>query len=853
VKLACRSHSAIAVCLLVFSAFSYAQAQTASATPDPFVAQLTSSPANFYSFAGDITANGRFVVFESNGNLDTQSPRNADGNRELFLIDYAQRRIFQLTNTKNVAKPPGSPTPTPTPTPTPSPSATPTPTPAPTPPDLSLVQVEISNNRPMISYEPALVSGQRVYTIVFTSNAPNPANFDGTDSAALDADANQEIWVYQLPAVADQVDLTNGDDLPLFDLSTGTFQQITNTTPSRPLQLGKNPPDVVDDNRDPTISDDGNTLAFISTRDLVPSVGNPDFNPELFLVRTTNNYIAGSNTFVQGTKTNDDVVGVKTYPRYQQNPSLSANGSVVAFLSTANLAGSNNDDGSGHGNEEIYAADFNGAALANIRQITKTKAETSGSNAGITTNLLSAGRRLSRDGKLVAFDSRAEDPSANNGTNNAFLAPFVSDVPATSATNSTAHIVGPRALVFPGDVIHYPTFTDYDSALSPHTVIFASALNFKTDGTLPSADQDSTGLNSVPSGSVRPNQIFATQVPVTSSNTFRRLTRNPILSVVAGIRPMASATIKRITFSLQAVELGGGNADSSSEVFYLLTPFVNAESAAVLQFFTGASNMGPMASASPSASPTPTPTPTPGDPAGLAAGELSIVRSTVALASSDKTGVGGSETARSPILPIELNGVSVSVNGAAAGLYFVGGSPASGIRFVTPIGVSTGVATVAINDQRTNSGTQYRGFVNIVPSQPDIFTSTNDAGGVATACNVTNTSVSGCVSGPFQVTTADSTGTQVATKLEIYTTGMRGIAAASTKVSFVNGSTTTDITPDSVRINTNMFGFDIITITLPSTLAGSAPIDYKVIVTVTLNGTFTSRPAATAPTITIIP
>jgi hypothetical protein len=50
-----------------------------------------------------------------------------------------------------------------------------------------------------------------------------------------------------------------------------------------------------------------------------------------------------------------------------------------------------------------------------------------------------------------------------------------------------------------------------------------------------------------------------------------------------------------------------------------------------------------------------------------------------------------------------------------------------------------------------------------------------------------------------------------------------------------------------------MFGFDFINITLPATLAGSAPIDYKIIVTVTKSGTFTSRPVATAPQVTIIP
>jgi len=55
-------------------------------------------------FRWDISANGRFVVFESNGNLATQNPSNADGNREIFLADYAQRRIFQLTNTKKRSK-----------------------------------------------------------------------------------------------------------------------------------------------------------------------------------------------------------------------------------------------------------------------------------------------------------------------------------------------------------------------------------------------------------------------------------------------------------------------------------------------------------------------------------------------------------------------------------------------------------------------------------------------------------------------------------------------------------------------------------------------------------------------------
>ena len=61
-------------------------------------------------------------------------------------------------------------------------------------------------------------------------------------------------------------------------------------------------------------------------------------------------------------------------------------------------------------------------------------------------------------------------------------------------------------------------------------------------------------------------------------------------------------------------------------------------SSAVLSFFTGASNMPVTAATpvpSPSPSPTPVPSPVPGAPIALAPGELTIVRSTVALAPSD--------------------------------------------------------------------------------------------------------------------------------------------------------------------------------------------------------------------------
>ena len=841
-KLVPRMFCALIVLTLVSGAFFSATAQTPSATPEPFLSQITSSPAGFNSFAKDVTANGRFVVVESNGDIATEkiptrdsagnvnpNPRNnEDGNREIFVIDYAQRRIFQITNTRNVPKPTPSPTPTPTPTPTPSPTPTPTPTPAPTPPDPANIQIEVSNNRPMITLVPG-INGH--YRIVFSSNAPNPALFNGVDTGGvLAADGNQEIWIYELPVVSD-VDLTTGADLPVQDLTLGTFTKITDTPASRVPSPGATGifPFVADDNRDATISETGEIIAFISTRNLASN--NADGNPELFL-----HTISTPGVFVQGTATADSFVGPVLFSVFQNSPSLSADGSVVAFISNGNLSGNNNnDDGNGHGNAEVYIGSFSGATFTVTKQATRTKADASGSNFGATVNILSPGRRLSRDGSLLAFESLADDPKANATTNQTFLAVFVYTI-----AQDKFDMVGKRATGFPGDVIHFPTFTDYNGSLVPGTLIYASALNFKTDGTFPPAAEDSTGLN--PSRSV---QVFATSLPITATNTFRRITKN---TVFAAFSPLSTATIQRTVFSAGGAELGGGNADNSTEVFYLLSPPVTTESAAVLSFFTGASNI-PLPEASPSPSPSPTPTPSPGTATGLAAGELGIIRTTVEFVASDATATGGSETKRSPALPVELNGVSVSVNGAAAGLYFVG-QASKQINFVVPIGMTTGVKTVVVNS-RMGGGIQLKGFLQIVAAQPDIFTTTNDAGGRAAVVNVTNPMVR--TPEPFSVTSTDGSGNTVPTVLEISLTGVRTVAAAEVKISIVTASGTTDIAGDSILLvspNREMPGWDVIQFRLPASLAGAG--DVPIIVTVIKGGgTFSSRPAATAPHITI--
>ena len=815
---------AIIVAALIGGSLASVSAQVTSPTPDPFAVQLTSSPVStFSSLTSDISADGRFVVFTSNGNVATVNPNNADGNREVFLFDYAQRRIYQITNTKNVPIPAASPSPTPSPSPSPTATPSPTPTPLPTPADRSQVKIEIDNRNPMISMQPTLVGGLRTYVIVFSSNAPNPANFDGSDSDTLDADANSEIWIYKIPAVAD-VDLTLGTDipnaLPLFDPTR--FERITNTPASRAPTAGSSTasPFFADDNREATISDDGLVIAFISTRNTPITTGNPDFNPELFLFTRTSVDGTGG-TFRQLTDTKDAILGLGFV--FQTNPSLSADGSVVSFMSTSNSFNMNaqtpvtfsNPDKNG----EVFYAEVAGGG-ATFHQVTRTL------NNITSANLVSPGRRLSRDGKLIVFESKATDPKANSAPTTQVFGTFVYTI-----ASDTFNEVGTRSPVT--DVIRFPTFTDYNGSLAPSSLVFTSFLNFRPNGTFPDTASASEGLNTDNSA-----DLFLTQVPVTSANTFTRITN--IIGLTGGTFGVTSASHKRISFSIGGVELGGGNTDGSTELFYLLTPTITTQSSAALSFFTGASEM-PVAAATPLPSPTPTPTPTPspvpGQPFAVAPGELTIVRSTVPLAPSDADTTGDvSEITRSPALPVELNGVSVSIGGHAAGLYRVRNADKQ-INFVVPIGLNQTPATVAINilDAGANTDTLIRGLLQLTPAQPDIFTMAGNRAAALTVAGLPE---------PFNVTTDGNP-----TVISLRVTGVRLATAAEVTVT-VGTTAITGTGIVSVRPNTSNAGFDIIDFALPASLAGAGDVPVQVTVTKTTAITV-SRPADTAPHITI--
>jgi uncharacterized protein (TIGR03437 family) len=786
VKQAFRLSCAAALFVLLLGASLSIQAQT---TPDPFVAQVTTSTSN--SFATDMSGNGRFVVIESTGDIATDKSvhNNADGNREIFLFDYAQRRIFQITDTKSARVD------------TTKPALDST-----APFNFSNVKVEVSNNQPTISN-----NGR---WIAFSSNASTPGSFDGdANSAALVADGNQEIFLYFIPATA-TVDLSNGADPPNVDLSAGTFTQVTNTTASRLPIPGSTTatPFVAFDNREAAVNDNASTVAFVSTRNLV-GTSNQDANPEIFLYNRT----AGTTAQLTVTGT------TPANPIFSENPSLSGSGSVVAFISNANIpagGSSNNADT----NAEVYLGSYDGTTATVTRQVTRTTAPLS----GIGVNFLFPGRRLSRDGNLIAIESLAD--LSGNSSINSNTTVFVYNVATSSFTQ-----YGPRGAN--SSAQRWPTFTDYNAALQPATLVFSTPLNFKADGTLPTQNAD--GLN--PTGAY---QIFS--VPLATPTAFTKLSNSPAPPFFPppAIQPFPSNTQQRIAFTMNFTELGGLNTDNSSEAFYLVSRQGTDVAGATLSFFTGASER-----------PIVTPSPTPPAVAALAPGMLAVVRSSTALAPSNMAADSASESAHRPPLPVELNGVTVSINSAAAGLYFV--SPGQ-INFVVPPGLIPTVGTATYPVVINNNGATIRSTIQIVITQPDIFTVTNAFGSNrASVLNVTNPLSAGSPE-PFFVTTTyiNSSGNTVteATILRIFLTGARRITDPSQitvriGTTDIAGTSTAATTP--VKISpTDLPGTDQIDVTLPASLAGAG--DVPVIVTIINSGiTFTSRPADTAPRIRI--
>lgn len=768
-------------------------------------------------YLSDMSGNGRFTVITSIGEQNTVpsgTRNNADGNFEIFLFDYAQRHIFQITNTKSwLTNPQGSPT------------------------EPTNIRVPLYNMEPVISNDGRWIAfiSNATTSRPSAQNSTNPGNFDanayttGTHNP-LEVDCNMEVWIYKLPPFPD-VDLSSGIEPAFVDLSTGEFTQVTNTDSA----VGGF---VYFDNEHISVNDNGCVIAFESDKNFAGT--NSDGNTEIFVWERYDP--TGFCQNIQGTsQITDTPLGTITNPIRNLSPSLSGRGDRLVLSSSANNPIIGMTDGvNPEFNAEIFFTDLNisGQPTGLKRQVTKTTPP----NPQTVVNILSVGgRRISRDGGYIVLDSLAQLGQPQGGTVQQSYAVFMFQIDA--APDMQFRQIGPRGLQDPvltpanPDTLHFPIFTDYNTNGVATKVLFTSRANFRSDGIATSSPE---GLNP---NVIRQAQVFSYQISG-GPTPYTRLT-NPSTTdyspcyidsfygaLYCSRPPVASNTQKRLAYSQP---ISGNSADVYiRSLVYLLTPDVTltvASSDFDLTFHTGASLM-PLNSSPPLA---PGLAPNMLGSAGLVSQYVPTVPQTSA------TGVSN---ARRFSAPLELRGASISVDGFAAKMT---GIRSDGLDFIIPSEVTEGIKPLVIN----HNGNVFQGTLNVIRVQPDILTCPQGpcsaGGGRARLLNVTNPA--NVQSEPFTVTTV-TPGGAMPTKLRLFITGVQGMTADAVtiqigSVSIVSPSILTNATPADYP---GVFTFDF---TLPPALAGAG--DVPIVVSVLSNGqTFQSRQGASAPRLQIL-
>lgn len=186
-------------------------------------------------------------------------------------------------------------------------------------------------------------------------------------------------------------------------------------------------------------------------------------------------------------------------------------------------------------------------------------------------------------------------------------------------------------------------------------------------------------------------------------------------------------------------------------------------------------------------------------------------------------------------LPIELSGLSMTINGVACGLKSVGQRR---VEFVLPPALTStlegNILPIVIN----SNGVVMKGWVTIVPGRPDIFRADMLVAplGRAKLFNVTNTVFR---TEPFTVKTIKRKGNMlVPSVLRVYLTGMEKVASSVITVRIrdqvISG---TNIKTGGTLVDPGIYTVDF---ELPASLDGAG--DVPIIVTVFLQGsTYSSR------------
>lgn len=587
--------------------------------------------------------------------------------------------------------------------------------------------------------------------IIFTSNEAL--------TAAKNDDGNQELYLIDFPRTATKTE--DAKFTRLTDTGTNSDTEVINE---------------IFTNYSPTINDDGSVIAFVSTRRTFKALENgtpafsaakegangdidPDGSGEIFLYNVT------TKRYSQVTAMRDSETIVNFVVRGFNNfPNLSGDGRKLVFLSAFNFAGTTANKNTDF-NGELFIHNV-GAALNTVQQVTETT-ETAAVPFGGAMNLLPAFvRPLNRTGSMLVFESAGNFASKNSDkTREVFLADLSTATPTfRQITDQTTVDATKNDYNFLASINSTGTFVTFGSTLNltPATTSSVSADN--GDGS---------------------REVFRYDI---AKSTLRQLTFTPVSQLTldqrtATVPSYADATGAAVTFSLES-DLVITNLTLNPEAFR-----------AIVYPVTGKNSTTPAVANAASFKNT------------------EVARGSIVAAFGSQLAPSVLAASTAP-LPLELNGVRVTVGNIAAEIIFV--SPQQ-VNFVVPGQIGIGdTVSYTIN----NNGLQATGQIKLVDVSPGVFAVTGTGAGKATAqCGrVADDGLSFVLTNPAcEVGSDTDTG-----YLVIYGTGWRNGSGLTVKF----GDSV--LTPVYAGAQGDLAGLDQINVPLIKDLSGKTDVEFTV-------------------------
>lgn len=663
---------------------------------------------------------GKRLVVES---INDYNGRNVDSNSEIWIYDVDARSMIMITDTANIVE-----------TTTNADGTTTTTT-----------KLTVNNQLPSITGD-----GTRV---VFMSNAA----LGGTTND----DGNYEIYAADLPRGA----------------TTPTFKRITDTGATYTGETVKE----YASNYAPTVSDDGKTIAFLSTRAIFAPIANgpatfsalkeganntePDGNAEVFIYREA------TRQYTQVTATRDiDATAAFTVKGFNTSPFLSGDGQVLAFLSGFNFPGASaNKNTDFNGEIFVYKA---GSPVNTVTQVTATSAKAAVPFNGVETVLASGTHPLNFDGTKMVIESSGDFVAKNSDkTREVYLVDLSGTTPAFVQITNQA-----TADQLKSDYGFFPSINAAGT-----NIVLSSILNLAPATTSSVKTDNADGSR----------EVFRYNI---AAAKFTQFTFTPVSDLVYDQRDSRTAA-----FINDAGNLASFSFESRS--FLPAGPIISDLFQAVVRPVT---SVNPEAAKMANAASY--------DNTQVARGSL------VALFGSQLA--GGAVNASSANLPFELGGVTLKVAGIAARLIYV--SPTQ-INFVMPLNIASADAVdFAVN----NNGVQSAGTVKVVDIAPGVFTVTGDGKGRAAAqCGQVS---SDGLTFPLTAPPCDVGNQSQLNTLVLYVTGVSNTQAVTIKIGDVS------LIPSYVGPQPDFPGLDQINVGLTTDLANKADLEITVSATTTV-------------------